>query len=429
MGQRVMSGLELPIVRPVETALSGALADLGLFADDLAWEPELLAGANAVFSATAGRYAMKSGSALVSASIADFFEIYSCLTQAWAIGSDGLPYEVAVDTPAYTHHTGRKGLMIDPGGMRLNDSRPWSGVTNGTFAGTQLGAVGLFEEPMRIASQGQSWHRAVQNHSWASGTSQCLTIQYEPGTSGEIRVVLLQTTGNNQVRIQGAPGSLAVAASEWGTLDWYKEYALPNGRYLLHIKFTPDATDTGHISFGPNSETSGEDVILYAFQVRDQGFGWIFGDQTQQITQAPTLLSVPDLIEALCTGLDASLMMNFGGVTGVSGANRLIDDSGGIPLRINSSEAQIALAFGAYTSLGDISTPLDGKAVVGVEHGVEASGSFNGGSTVTVSEAAAAWGSNIKMLGMGTSGVCGVLYEAAAWDRQLTDTEMEAVTL
>ena len=394
----------------------------------LAWVPASLLGSDAVYSAAATSYAVDSGSGLTSAPVADFFENYSCLTPVWPIGSDGLPHEVAADTPAYTHHTGRRGLMIDPGGTRLNDSRPWSGFTNGTFAGTQLGAVGLFEEPMRIASQGQSWHRAVQNHSWASGTSQYFTIQYEPGTSGEIRVVLLQTTGNNQVRIQGAPGSLVVAASEWGTLDWYKEYALPNGRYLLHIKFTPDATDTGHISFGPNSETSGEDVSLLAFQTRDDGFGWIFGDQTQQITQAPTLLSVPDLIETLCTGLDASLMMNFGDVTGVSGANRLIDDSGGIPLRINSSEAQIALAFGAYTSLGDISTPLDGKVVVGVESGVKASGSFNGGSTVTVAEAAAVWGTNIKMLGMGTSGVCGVLYEAAAWDRQLTDTEMEAVT-
>ncbi|MCV0426188.1 MAG: hypothetical protein K5905_11995, partial [Roseibium sp.] len=92
----------------------------------LAWLPEALSSISpaAVFSATANRYAVQSGSALQPASVANFFQNYSCSTKTWPIGSDGLPYEVGVDTPAYTYLTGRRGLMIDPGGTRRNDSRP-----------------------------------------------------------------------------------------------------------------------------------------------------------------------------------------------------------------------------------------------------------------------------------------------------------------
>ncbi|WP_297580674.1 hypothetical protein [Roseibium sp.] len=423
-----MGSLDSPIVQPIHRRLVGSVSDHAHFASDLDWIPAGLVGANTVFSAYSNRYAVKSGPVLQSASVADFYQNYSCSTPIWPVGSAGLPYEVAVDTPAYTYLTGRRGLMIDPGGTRRNDSRPQTGFTLDTFTGTNLPAEGLFEEPMRVASQGATWNRAGRPFTWVAGDPVYLTFQYAAGTSGEVRLTIRSSDSATETKIRGTVGSVVNDETSFGTVDYFKEYALPNGHYLLLVKFTPDANAAGSIGLGPNSSTVGEDVVFYAGQIRDQGFGWIFGDQTQQVTQGPTNLQVADLIETLCVGQDASIYLEFGDTVGVNGSNRLIQHSTGSILRFSSAEAQIAIGIDSYQKLADISTPLSGKVVIGVENGVKASGSFDGAAAETVVEASSVLASDIYFMGAGSNGVCGVLYDAAVWDRQLSDAEMEAVT-
>ena len=366
---------------------------------------------------------------LQSAAASEFFEGYSRPTLSWPTGPDGLPYEVAADSPAFIYHTGVRELECDSGGTRLNDSRPQG--HGGGYDGINLSAVGLFEAPMRVASQGATWNRFEQPIVWTAGTSICLTAQIAPGTSGRVRVVFKYSDPNTHNRIRGQIGNLENIETDWGNIDSFEEFLLPNGHTLIHVKFTPDQSGNGTVGIGPDTDAVGEDVVVYAMQIRDQGFGWIFGDQTQQATQASTTCALPDLINAFANSPAVTLV-----VWGHSKFDELA--------RIIGSETYAAPALvptdypdrvrtyndpGSLTAIGNSGLP--GKFAVAVAYDVNGrSLCYNGGEVASDNEGMG----DISKLYLGSAGIAGKHLNAgfggfAVFDRRLTDADLSTIVL
>lgn len=173
-------------------------------------------------------------------------------------------------------------LVIEPSATELAEytTTPanWD-VVNATVTATgDTGVLGLFA-PARVASNGQSWHRArvLWQGDGAVGDTFVGEIVYAAGTSGRVRISIRNQTTSGESRVVGSIGSITVTQQFAGPLS-VDETELVAGIHRASFTVTLSAAAAA-VTFevGPDTATAGEDVVVYGGSVKQQAHfdSWI----------------------------------------------------------------------------------------------------------------------------------------------------------
>ena len=168
------------------------------------------------------------------------------------------------------------GLLIEEQRTNLvtySDASRWGPSGPVTLTTQTDFSLGIFNG-VKVASGGQTWHRAHQtNLSVPSGVAYACTLFYKAGTSGKVFMNLRDNTNITETRIGGTIGSCTVLQEFAGTAELLSEELIGDGVYRMQVKFTPNATiSTFSFGAGPYSTTSGEDVIILGGQLEEGSF-------------------------------------------------------------------------------------------------------------------------------------------------------------
>lgn len=130
-------------------------------------------------------------------------------------------------------------------------------------------ALGFFPG-VTVASGGQVFHRLIdiQAISLTSGTDYSIRVFCAPGTSGAVRVLLINPETGDSTRISGPFGSIAAGFAGAGAITGVTEVT-QDGVTIVDAVFTPNASFDLQFGIGPDSATLGETVIAYGAIIRE----------------------------------------------------------------------------------------------------------------------------------------------------------------
>lgn len=202
----------------------------------------------------------------LSALIASAYATFARASEGYYFNSSD---EYQLFTSGNARHTTANGLLIEPASTRITANpsalSSWadSGSTHSAYAGTYLG---VFDDALHVVSAGANFHRVIigSNTTVTSGTPIGIVMYYSAGTSGSVRIVVRDVTGGNSSIVSGVIGSEAVSQESAGTIT-NLSCVTEGGIVECTFTFTPNFTNNSlQIGLGPDSATSGEDVIFYA---------------------------------------------------------------------------------------------------------------------------------------------------------------------
>lgn len=166
----------------------------------------------------------------------------------------------------------RRGLLTEIVSTNL---QPWLACTasggwssgGSTAANLALNALGVFQG-VQVASAGSEAHALTSTgfNVTAAAVYQ-VSVWYRAGTSGRLRAVITRATGGAQSVVRGAIGSAAVTISSAGAISGVTDVAVADGCRRLTFAYIAAATDTVTLGIGPDSLTSGQNIVALAAQV------------------------------------------------------------------------------------------------------------------------------------------------------------------
>lgn len=215
----------------------------------------------------------------VVAPFSDLFTFTRSTTKN-VFNSSGVLESVAIDTPAFDYDP----VTLEPLGLLVEEQRTnlclrsdtpftnWVTVAS-TVTASASNFLG-FTNGAHVASNGADWHRKeIGDTPWTSGTTYAWTLFVKAGTGGKILINLRDVTAAKETRITGTLGAtLTVSATAAGAATVTQQLAVQGG-YILTGTFTPNSTTVfGNIGVGPNSNTSGDSINVYAAQLEAGAF-------------------------------------------------------------------------------------------------------------------------------------------------------------
>lgn len=196
------------------------------------------------------------------------------------LDSDGLIKTAATNVPRveYDASGNLKGLLIEEARTNLVTYSAAS-VANWppTLATTtQLTGNYLGQFPgVLVATAGGTFHRIETSNtfSWTLGTPISFRAFYAVGTSGRARVTLRDNVAAAESSFTGLVGNLSTTSTAIGTFSNVQNIDWGGGVYELRATLTPSAT-TGNarLGIGPDSNTSGQDIIALGAQLEVGAF-------------------------------------------------------------------------------------------------------------------------------------------------------------
>lgn len=225
-----------------------------------------------------GQYLLNS--AVVPASQIDAY--HTRASARWAERADGAWQEFATNAAALIPQRGydaREGhAVLNRNPLNL---RAWTlvGGSATNEAGTFLG----FSSARRVISGGQSFHRIQGDILGGIVTGQTYAVRaiYAAGTSGRCRVGVRSavSTVNGSINA-GAVGDLVAVSKSIGTWSAIENINHGSGIYEFRAILTAAVTEAATFEVGPDSATTGADVVVIAAQIVQRGYQMPFGTGT-----------------------------------------------------------------------------------------------------------------------------------------------------
>lgn len=264
-----------------------------------------------------------------------------------------------------THKNGRSQALLEgtATGLQGAETNPTLWYPDGGAVRTSYAAAfGDFANGVLIASAGGYWHRYSRPCMAAASVGQkfAFSAVVKPGTSGSFYLGMYNGTASKGSGIvpSGADWTAPIVRDELaGAISKMQSVALADGVYLVSFVLTfADPATSGGWSFGvgPNSDTAGDDVIVYAMQVEagDEPSSIIYNDGDGQVTRTADLAE----LHASAANMTAWAWRGYIPVR-VRDWLPLLISSGGVYFSgDNSSPAKVGL-FGHTNEGGTIATP------------------------------------------------------------------------
>lgn len=166
----------------------------------------------------------------------------------------------------------RRGLLTE---MVSTNIQPWLACTatggwsasGATVTGLSLAALGVFAG-VQVAGAGNEAHvLASSAFSVTAATVYQVSIWYKAGTSGRLRAVITQSVGGAQSVVRGVVGSLGSTITGAGAISGVADVAIADGCRRLTFAYTAGATGNITLGIGPDTLTTGQNVVALAAQV------------------------------------------------------------------------------------------------------------------------------------------------------------------
>lgn len=275
--------------------------------------------------------------------------------------------DLAVDQPRFGFSRGgRQRLYVFAQSTRMHGEFPLHSVRSGNLGTlTQLPAEGVFS-PVRFEGVGAEWHRANNTNCAAvvSGQVYGWRVRYRAGggsPSGRCRITFRLNTLATESRARGPIGALAADNEAAGAVVVVGQLVHSNGDHEVFGTWTPNGSDSNpNMGVGPDSLVSGQSIEIVGGQLTSLGHpfdGWIFGG-TGQVTRQAEIFRAPEIVEALVSRSEATVVARAGDLLGGTGAARLIGGVGGNRLiGTNASMMQIAFGGGTYYNISAAGGP------------------------------------------------------------------------
>lgn len=245
----------------------------------------------AVIDASRSLYALRESGALRRRLITDLLTTTRA-SVAVGMNRDNTFTEHAVDTTVVDYTFGDGAILTSGGATRKNANELTHPETVQSGNETVLTARGACT-PKRIESTGTDDARVEKTcGTLTAGVKYYGAVQFDPGTSANIYLSLVQTSEGAQTAIQANDYTGAVGGA--GTASIVHNHALPNGERLVIFEWTPGYTEAGTIAFGPGSTTATEYVDLVAMNLCDDTVtndaagwpGWVGQEGTSDALRA-----------------------------------------------------------------------------------------------------------------------------------------------
>lgn len=264
-----------------------------------------------------------------------------------------------------THKNGRSQALLEgtATGLQGAETNPNLWYPDGGAGRTSYStAFGDLANGVRIASAGGYWHRYSRPCMAAATVGQkfAFSAVVKPGTSGSFYLGVYNGTASKGAGIvpSGADWTAPIVRDNGaGAISKMQSVALADGVYLVSFVLTfADAATSGGWTFGvgPNSDTSGADVIVYAMQVEvgDEPSSLIHNDGDGQVTRTADLAdlhsSAGDMTAWAFRGYVPSRVVNWQTLIGIVGNTYFSGD--------DNNPARVGL-FGQTDSSGVILDP------------------------------------------------------------------------
>lgn len=191
-----------------------------------------------------------------------------------------------------------RGMLVEPSVTELITESAvtttgWQVAGGASVTFLALGALGVFPGAS-VASGGAVVdvlaRRSTGDIALTSGLTYQVVLYYRAGTSGRLRVQLLNVASSTSAIVSGAIGALAVTTTTGGSLTIDADELLADGvTRRLRMTFTPNATTDYRLRAGPDTATAGQTVTLLGAFLRQSGT-----HSSPIITAGSTLLRAAD---------------------------------------------------------------------------------------------------------------------------------------
>ena len=290
---------------------------------------------------------------------------------------------------------GAGGMIVEPARTNqviwsVSSAANWSAVGS-TLADLSQNVLGLFQG-LSVASAGAVWHRAAPPAiSFDSTKTFCVTLWYSAGSANNIKAILYSTssTPSTDLEVGGVPGAVGILKQDNGTVFDLRETDLGSGVFRLSFCCTVDATISENWGVGPDSATSGQDVVVYGMQIEEgnAATGYI-------ATNGSVGARVADSVGLAGAGwLSASagtlLIQTTAGSNGDVPLLRLLETAGGDGLNlVQNAAGTLSLHYADGATTGSLTTLNSQAAYVAAKAAISWSGSglslcLNGGTVET----------------------------------------------
>jgi len=334
-------------------------------------------------------------------------------------GSGHVDYALDVDgrfTPFADNILRRStnGLLAETLGTRLTNY-PDTPLTNGALIVANATAepgnfLNVFSNAARVSSNGATWHRlTIGGAGFAAtiGLPYGFSALYKAGSSGRVRVVLRDEPGAVDSSCAGIVGAVGIDGNWAGTISHMRETLLGDGVYLLSGIITPNASSNYSISLSPDSNITGEDVVVIGGWIEAAGPSTPILDNpagigaraadiiadplpAHWVSDALTIVLKIDKIEIAAGGEGYLLSVSDGTTANI--LDLRIDGSGTLVARANSANLGLQELFGTQVAndglphtialswdngTGDVSLSLDGVSEVALGRNVPAAATID----------------------------------------------------
>ncbi|WP_094462631.1 phage head spike fiber domain-containing protein [Pannonibacter phragmitetus] len=220
-----------------------------------------------------GRYRLNGGT--VSTSTIDGYHTRS--SSRWAERADGSWQEFVTNAAAIMPQRGydaREGhTVLNPNPL---NPRAWTLVGGSATdeAGTFLG----FSSARRVTSEGGSSHRIRDDVTGGIVSGQTYALRALYAGTGRFRAGVRQDA--NTSILTGNVGALSSGSSALGSFSAIENINRGGGIYEVRAILTASATVNVTVEVGPDSATTGADVVVIAAQIVQRGYQMPFGRGT-----------------------------------------------------------------------------------------------------------------------------------------------------
>lgn len=194
------------------------------------------------------------------------------------------------------------GLLVEPERTNLvaksvARATGWSGVGPVVMTALNENAFGLFPG-LRIQTGGATWHRATPGSmTFVAGTAYAAQLWYRATSTNQVKLTLFSsaTTPSTNLELKGASGAIAAVLQNNGAVTSVINTDFGGGLYRLSFVFSVAATISTGWGLGTGTTVSGDDIVVYAFQVENGAdpSSYILADGAQATRAANPVTLIP----------------------------------------------------------------------------------------------------------------------------------------